>query len=197
MTEPASEKFIVRDPQGNIFGPADADMLRRWVTEGRIVPGMAIAPRDTSDWTEASIHPATAELLQQRIRQIMETQSLRAAPAHTTVTYSQTDPAITYAPPTYPNALGIISFIAGIIAVVGAFGSPFSCICPCLMPVSGLFALVAVTLGAMGVWQVKTNPARYTGRGVAVAGLAMGTITLLIYVTILLVVGIRMLTGPP
>ena len=90
MSEPTSEKFIVRDPQGNIFGPADVDMLRRWVTEGRIVPGMAIAPRNTSDWTEASVHPATADLLQLRIRQIMESQSLPAAPTtgHSPVTHA-------------------------------------------------------------------------------------------------------------
>src|ERR1051325_5299127 len=86
MSESPQDKFIVRDPQGNIYGPADADMLRRWVAEGRIIPGMHIAPRDTTTWTEASVPPITAALLQQRIRQVMETQSA-ANP------YSQTLPA--------------------------------------------------------------------------------------------------------
>jgi hypothetical protein len=45
---------MVRDPRGNIYGPADAETLRAWVADGRIVAGMQIAPADTDDWVEVS-----------------------------------------------------------------------------------------------------------------------------------------------
>jgi hypothetical protein len=54
------QKYLVRDPQGNVYGPADGEMLRAWVREGRIVPGMHVAPRETREWVEVSVHPETA-----------------------------------------------------------------------------------------------------------------------------------------
>jgi hypothetical protein len=64
MSEPAAnERYRVRDQQGNAYGPADAEMLRAWVREGRIVAGMWIAAMETETWVEASVHPAVADLL--------------------------------------------------------------------------------------------------------------------------------------
>jgi hypothetical protein len=57
-----SQKYLVRDPQGNVYGPADVDLLAQWVLQGRIIPGMYIAPRETGEWAEVSTHPALAHL---------------------------------------------------------------------------------------------------------------------------------------
>ena len=62
MSEPTPQ-YLIRDPQGNVYGPADEAMLRQWVQQGRIVPGMEVALRETRAWIEASQHPAIADLL--------------------------------------------------------------------------------------------------------------------------------------
>src|SRR4029079_14218239 len=54
------QKYLIRDPQGNVYGPADGALLREWVAQGRIVPGMGIAARETREWVGASGHPETA-----------------------------------------------------------------------------------------------------------------------------------------
>jgi hypothetical protein len=64
------QKYLVRDPQGSVYGPADGEMLRAWVREGRIVPGMHIAPRETREWVEASLHPETAGALALRAAEL-------------------------------------------------------------------------------------------------------------------------------
>src|SRR6187401_218745 len=62
MSEVESPKYLVRDPQGNVYGPADIATLRDWVGQGRIVAGMHIAPRETREWVEVSQHPSLADL---------------------------------------------------------------------------------------------------------------------------------------
>ena len=64
------QKYLIRDPQGNVYGPADAVLLREWVAQGRIVPGMAIAPRETREWVEASVHPETARAIAARLAEL-------------------------------------------------------------------------------------------------------------------------------
>ncbi|HVT80514.1 MAG TPA: hypothetical protein VHM90_07650 [Phycisphaerae bacterium] len=64
MAENSNQKYLIRDPQGNVYGPADAALLRDWVGQGRIVAGMFIADRETRQWIEASTHPIVADLLQ-------------------------------------------------------------------------------------------------------------------------------------
>jgi hypothetical protein len=65
-----TQKYLVRDPQGNVYGPADADMLRDWVREGRIVPGMHVAPRETREWVEVTVHPELAGALALRAAEL-------------------------------------------------------------------------------------------------------------------------------
>jgi hypothetical protein len=55
-------QYLVRDSQGNVYGPADEGMLREWVQQGRITAGMHVAPRETREWMEATQHPALADL---------------------------------------------------------------------------------------------------------------------------------------
>ena len=62
MSEVPPQMYLVRDPQGNVYGPADAATLREWVGQGRIVAGMHIAPRETREWVEVSQHPVLADL---------------------------------------------------------------------------------------------------------------------------------------
>ena len=63
MTDLPGQRYLIRDPQGNVYGPADAAMLRAWVREGRIIPGMGVAPQETREWVDAADHPVTAALV--------------------------------------------------------------------------------------------------------------------------------------
>jgi hypothetical protein len=60
MAENSTQQYLVRDPQGNVYGPADEGLLRAWAAQGRIVPGMHVAAKETGEWLEVSGHPALA-----------------------------------------------------------------------------------------------------------------------------------------
>jgi hypothetical protein len=63
--------------------------------------------------------------------------------------------------------LGLLGMCLGVIPVVGLF---------CSVP-GGLFGLVAVILGIVGMNKVKTSGEK--GKGMAIAGLILGVLTLL------------------
>jgi hypothetical protein len=66
------------------------------------------------------------------------------------------------------NGLGIASMVLGIVAVIPCFSV-------ILIP-----GLLAVIFGAIALSQLGKNPARYTGKGMATAGLVLGLVSLVI-----------------
>ncbi len=197
--EDSAQKYLIRDAQGNVYGPADAALLREWVGQGRIVAGMFIAERETRQWVEAAVHPAVADLLRPRQPDpaAMPTSTkpvnsanpaarvtieLRAAaglaqpvpaPAPDVHAYQSTASAPRH------NILGLIAFIASLVGAVNLMCVPF---CACVaMPFSALFEISAVALGAIALHQMKANPPAYSGRGLAMAGLVIGICVLVLY----------------
>ncbi len=75
-----------------------------------------------------------------------------------------TYPPSSFTPPSaqQTHTLAIVSLIFGILGLVG--------ICP------GLGAIVAVITGGMAQREIQADPARYTGDGLAKAGLILGWI---------------------
>jgi hypothetical protein len=67
------------------------------------------------------------------------------------------------------NGLGIASMVLGIVGVV----------VPCfwILQIPGVLAVV---FGAVALSQLKKQPEKYTGRGMAVAGLVLGLVALVI-----------------
>jgi hypothetical protein len=223
-----SQKYMVRDPQGNVYGPADVNLLAQWVVQGRIIPGMYIAPRETGEWAEVSTHPALAHLFSQESapqempptapsgEQALPAAPLEQAPApvaeqppstpveQTLSPYAAqtpTSPVSTYpvtrvnstSPEPIPYATvgprqnnpAIISLVLGILAIVASpFGAMLPCICVCI-PLVLLAAVGAIIFGGIGLAQIKSEPALFTGRGQAIAGLVLGIVALLIFVLFL------------
>jgi hypothetical protein len=108
-----------------------------------------------------------------------------ASPAPTGVPYAQT------------NTSAITSLITGILAWLTL---PISLLMPFVFCFSGVIGLVAVVTGHVGVRQVAQSAGRMTGRGLAVAGLALGYAMLFVSVVlplcVALVLAVLALLGP-
>ena len=79
------------------------------------------------------------------------------------------------------NAPGLLSFIAGLLGIA------VNCIPWCGCAIGGLLSITAIILGVIGLQQIKANPERYTGRGLAVAGLALGIAVILLEIVVVIV----------
>ena len=178
MSEGVSGRYLVRDPQGNVYGPADAQMLRAWVAQGRIVAGMAIAAQETREWVPAAEHPAVADLLRGGgagavVPRLVALQYL----AVETPRFGMNSNG----PSVRAHPLGILSVVFGVVCLLAGCIAPVPILGWCIaLPISGLTAIAAVTLGSLAIWQIRANPPAYTGKGMAVAGVAMGAIVLLL-----------------
>ncbi len=70
LTETPNAMWYVRPPSGGQFGPAQADMMRGWLTEGRVSPETLVWREGWADWQEAgSVFP-----------ELQSTSALPAAP---------------------------------------------------------------------------------------------------------------------
>ena len=203
MSENSAQQYLVRDPQGNVYGPADIATLREWVRQGRIVAGMHIAPKETAEWIEVSAHAGLADLLAPSpIQPASAVATSQATPTAQAATYPVTPvadrgkiatggPGITSTAPLPVNSdplnytsdspklnvPGLLSMIVGIVALLGMLPS---CLCFCIGgPINGVIALAALVLGGLALVQIRNEPLRYTGRGMAIAGLACGGLAFL------------------
>ena len=207
MAENSGQQYLVRDPQGNVYGPADVALLRQWVAQGRIVAGMHIAPRETGEWVEVSVHPALAGCFGTHAAELptaLEGPTL-VTPAplveQAPVTTREGGPVAPATPPremTYAsdgprdNVPATISLIAGIVATAG---SPLVCLCGCVGgPLVLGAAVTAIVTGIVGLNQIKADPLRFSGRGKAVGGLALGIaglVLILVGIAAMVVIGMK------
>lgn len=92
-------------------------------------------------------------------------------------------------PPPYPVApqtgMAVTSMILGIFSVTLGFCCYFGV----------LTAPVALALGIASLVQIKNNPKRYGGRGMAISGIIMGAGYFVLLVLIMMLYGLGMLMG--
>lgn len=93
-----------------------------------------------------------------------------APPAYGQPGYGQ--PAFGAAPQSRTNGMAVASLVLGILGV------PTFCL--------PLFSLLAVVFGAVGLNQCKKD-ASYSGRGLAIAGLVLGSLMLLVFIALIVV----------
>ncbi|HVX84088.1 MAG TPA: hypothetical protein VH253_04665 [Phycisphaerae bacterium] len=191
-------QYNVRDGQGNVYGPATVEMLRQWVREGRIAAGMAIAPEGSETWVDVSAHPGLSDLFAGTagagaastapVTPVSATPagastggavSTGAAP-HTPVVRAG-DAVTPYATPAYTgasgakmNTLALLSFIAGLLSVLGI---PLACCCYGEI-LTGPLAVAALIMGYLGRNQINANPEGYSSGWMATAGLVLGIVGL-------------------
>ena len=77
------------------------------------------------------------------------------------------------------NPLALIGFILSMVAItVGlccCYGLPFN--------------IGGIVCSAIGLVQIRNQPERYTGRGLAIAGIIIGVVSILLAVVLLIVIG--------
>ena len=166
-------QYMVRDPQGSVYGPAPMDLIGQWVREGRITAGMQLAPEGSVDWKPAAAYPELREFFSPEAVVAALGQSLSPAmpPEIPVNPYAATLPT-TPGPPTTapaPMAGGQVNVLAIISLVVPLFG------CGCC-PI----AIVGVVLGVLAKKQIKESAGAQTGDGLATAGIIVGAIACLV-----------------
>ena len=186
MSEVESPKYLVRDPQGNVYGPADIATLRDWLGQGRIVAGMHIAPRETREWVEVAQHPALADLFGGPVVATAEVVTPTVAtpvPTEVSATRTTSGPAnmgqpLAYDTPTaqrhgLSRAAMIVGIIAPCIQLVG-------CLCCVGLPFGTLAGLASIVMGIISLSQLRDKPELAASRREAWIGIGLGILALFI-----------------
>jgi hypothetical protein len=159
--------YVVRDGAGALYGPANVPTLRQWVGEGRITANMHIAPQGTQQFILAGEMFDLADAFAPGPQQ-----SAPGALAHTQqnpygqnpydqAQYPQQNPnyQTPYQQPWQSKSSGLA--IAALCFGIGGFAC-------------GIFSIVGIILGHMARGQIRREPERYEGWGLATAGMIIG-----------------------
>lgn len=168
-------RYYVKGADNGTYGPVDLAALAQWVAENRLAGNTLVQIEGSQRWQLASTIPEIAALLPGYV-----------APAPTTPEPIYTDTSIPLAPSTpgvagvplptstsrpslayssidqVTNALAFGSMLCGILSLIGC------------NPIAGT---VAIVCGHMGRKQIRQRPERFTGDGMALAGMIMGYIS--------------------
>jgi hypothetical protein len=164
-------RYTVRDQYGNLYGPANAEMLRQWVAEGRIVAGMTISTEGAADWHEVATHQALADLFSAPISGAPAA-AFPAAAVPISGTPISSVPAtpveLGYAQPPGRNTLALASFILGLVS--------FPCTICCCSFICIPSGIAAVVFGLVALNQIRTAHGASEGKWMAVWGIALGAV---------------------
>lgn len=135
---------------GKEYGPISADVVKKWIAEGRANAQTKVLPEGATEWLTVAQVP---ELV------------VASPPAAPSPSFSQTQ-VMTSSKKT--NPLALTGMILGIVSIT--FG-----LCCCY----GLpFNIAGIVFSIIGLVQVKKNPELYSGRGMAIAGLILSLLSI-------------------
>lgn len=92
--------------------------------------------------------------------------------------------------PAETNTLAAVALGLGLLAIVSLIGS---IVIGPLLILSFLSAIGAIVTGAVACGEIKKNPGKYSGRGMAIAGLVLGIVTLSLMLLVLALVVVAVL----
>lgn len=95
--------------------------------------------------------------------------------------YGQGGPPMPMGP--QPDPLAIIALVTGILSFV-------TCCCSSMfgLPVNVIFAIPALITGIISAKRIRTEANRFTGRGMAISGIVMGSLNILLMILLLILV---------
>jgi hypothetical protein len=168
---------------GAQLGPIGSAEMQSKLVSGDISPADLVWREGMADWLPAG--------------QVAELQAMIAPPAERPAFEPPVAPAVPYAAAQAPvhvvvtdggssQGLAIASMVCGILSLITW----------CLWCISGPLALVAVVLGHIALGRVKADPARFTGKGMAKAGVITGYLGLLAAIA-MIVLGVYMQSLTP
>jgi hypothetical protein len=139
--------------------------------------------------------PVSAEQLRQwiaegRVNAQTLTQAMGSTEWKSLALFPELSPALPSGAPAAPTTNG--SAVAGLVfGLLGLMGGWFCCCGP-------LFNILGIAFSSVGLSQIKHNPSRETGRGIAVTGLVLSIIGLVAALTLGVLFGaLRMLGHAP
>lgn len=199
----ADVQYIIRDAAGNTYGPTDLVTLKQWIRDHRVTPHMQIAVRGSNAYRPATAVEELREAfatspyahlygLAQPARPTVEPvgqqRPFEPQPLHNVATgaaptqyqapaapvpgqwQQQPQDPIAYAAPSgTQSGMAVASMILGICSIAMLLGCPY---------ITPILSLVGVVLGHSAKAQIRRDPGRYSGEGMATAGLIMSYITL-------------------
>jgi hypothetical protein len=146
---------------GREYGPISADQLRQWIAESRANAATRVLTEGATEWRALGTLPEFSLLF------------ASAAPAGVPVVFSTT-------PIRKNNAFAIIGFVLGIVSLT--FG-----LCCCYgIPLNFLGLIFSI----IGLVQINSEPERYAGKGLAIAGLVLCLVSILLAIGLFIVVGL-------
>ena len=136
--------FKIIGADGKEYGPISDDVLRQWIGEGRVNAQTRILPEGAAEWKTVADLPEFAAALSGAIPPPLVPKPISLAPLPRT------------------NNLALAALILGLVSVtlgLCCFGFPFN--------------LAGIICGIMALNQIKTDPQRERGKGMAIAGLVL------------------------
>jgi hypothetical protein len=146
------------------YGPVSADVVHRWVREGRANARTQVQAQGATDWKPIAEFPEFAEALAGGGRPPPLVSPAGTAPGRL--------PSLTSrAPSPETSGMAIGALICGILGLC-----------------SGVTALAGLPLGIAAVKKINRSGGRLTGKGLAIAGISLSSLALLILLA--LIVGV-------
>lgn len=99
-----------------------------------------------------------------------------------------------YEPPVAPTRTHPCAVLSLVCGLVGLLAAPFSLLLPCCCFPLPLLSLAAVVLGVVALVHIAAKRGRYTGKGMAVAGIVLGGIIVLSLAAMVLAGAVKGLT---
>lgn len=143
-------KYTIIGQDGQKYGPADAEQIRRWIVEKRVDSRTPVYAEGWTEWNSIGLLPEFAGFFRS------------SAPVPPITPLSGATPQFR---PT--NQLAVWGLVCGILSWV-------CCICCCLP-----FHVVGLTLSIIALNQINANPNAQEGRGLAIAGIVLSATNLL------------------
>jgi len=162
---------------GSQQGPLPIEDIKGRIARGEIAPTDLAWCEGMSDWTPVG------EIPQLKVKAPVSAE-MPVAPAVTVAPVEVLEPspyiapvapAATASPVVVPTGrppsqgLAVGSLVCGILGLIGC----------CAWPIAGPLAIVAIVLGFVALGKVKADPASFGGRGMAKAGVILGSLGLL------------------
>jgi hypothetical protein len=141
---------------GREYGPISADQLRQWVAQGRANATTPTLAEGATEWKPLASIPGFS--------------SMPFAPASTPAVF----PSGPF-PSQKNNPFALTGMILGIVSLT--FG-----LCCCY---GWPFSITGLIFSIIALGQIKSHPERYTGSGMAIAGIILCCLSLILFVALI------------
>jgi uncharacterized protein DUF4190/uncharacterized protein DUF4339 len=152
--------YKVQGTDGRQYGPVSADVLRDWITQGRVNAQTMIQLEGSSDWKPIAQFAEFASALNIPPRTTAAPPVPPSLPPSSPAPLSSPQPAA----PSKTSGLAIASLILGILA----------------FPTCGIGGLVGLILGIVALIKISNSGGRLEGKGMAITGIVLSSLFLLI-----------------